>query len=111
MNIIKIFHFYSVWSIFIHAMFFLDIIGNTFPIALFVLIVSQLFLFIYPGYIRYKYDISWLNEFVLHWLPILLIEPNFENMSYLYITLLAYFLTFNKKILNIYYDPIQYLSN
>jgi len=107
---IKYFHFYSSWSIIIHILYYLNIIDNTFPVALFVLFVSQLFLFVYPGYIYKDMTINWVNEFVLHWLPVILIEHSFENIHYLYISLLVYLFVFNKTIVVIYNDPIRYLS-
>jgi len=92
-----------------HIMYFFNIIGNTFPIALFVLIISQIFLFIYPAYIK-TIHVNWFYEFGLHWLPILLIKPSFEHMNYLYFTLLTYILAFNQHIVKIYKDPIEYLN-
>jgi hypothetical protein len=105
----KYFHFYSVWSIIIHIMYFLRLIKNTYPIALFVLTVSQFFLFIYPSYITIM-KINWIYEFILHWLPIILIKPDYTNMNYLYASLLAYVIIFNTKIFTIYSNPIKYLS-
>ncbi len=107
---IRYLHFYSVWSGLLHLMHLLDIIENTFPIAIFVFIISQIFLFIHPCYIR-TMEINWINEFILHWLPILLIEPNFNNINYLYISFSVYSVIFNKNIIIIYKDPIGYLSN
>ena len=106
----KYFHFYSIWSAIMHTMYLLNIIENTFPIALFVLVVSQFFLLIYPSYIK-NMDINWKNEFILHWLPVLLIEPSFENTTYLYTSLSMYILIFNKKIYFIYKGPIRYLND
>lgn len=106
---IKYFHFYSVWSCLIHGMYFLNIIGNTFPIALFVLIISQIFLFVYPAYITYT-SINWFYEFTLHWLPVFIITPSLNNTNYLYISLILYALIFNTNIFNIYKDPVKYLN-
>ena len=91
-------------------MYSIHLINNTFPNAIFVLTISQLFLFIYPGYINMM-RINWANEFILHWLPVLLIEPSFEHVNYLYISFSIYFVIFNKNIIVIYKDPIRYLSN
>lgn len=55
-------------------------------------------------------EINWINEFILHWLPVLIIEADFENINYLYISLLTYGVAFNKNIFYIYKDPIQYLN-
>lgn len=107
---IKYLHFYSVWSGLLHVIHLFNIIENTFPIALFVLSISQFFLFIYPCYIRIM-KINWINEFILHWLPVLLIEHEFNNLNSLYISFSIYALIFNKQIIVIYSDPIRYLSN
>jgi hypothetical protein len=56
-------------------------IGNTFPIALFILIGSQLLLFIYPAYIN-TIKINWFYEFILHYAPVIMIKPDFSNISY-----------------------------
>ncbi len=58
----------------LHLLYFIGLIGNTFPIALFVCIVSQFFLFVHPGYIN-KIKINWFYELLFHWLPIILHRP------------------------------------
>lgn len=105
----RLLHFYSIWGVILHVLFFMNIIGNTFPIALFILIGSQLLLFIYPAYIN-TIKINWVYEFILHYAPVLLIKPDFSNMKYLYITALLYTIIFNFKIIEIYKNPIQYMK-
>jgi hypothetical protein len=78
----------------LHFLYFLNIIGNTYPIALFVLVASQNFIFVYPRYITYKvmdFDMMCINETLFHWFPFFLIERNFDNMHYLYISLYLYY--------------------
>jgi hypothetical protein len=92
----------------------MNLIGNTYPVALFVLVVSQNFIFVYPRYITYKdidYNMMVINEAFLHWLPFFIIERNFDNTHYLYISLSFYILVFNKNIITIYTKPLQYLTN
>ena len=106
----KYFHFYSVISFMLHLLYFIGLIGNTFPIALFVCIVSQIFLFVHPGYIN-KIKINWFYEFLFHWLPIILIKYDLSNMNYLYSSSLFYIVIMNKKIIIIYNDPLKYLQD
>jgi len=108
-SIFRLFHFYTIWGVIMHVLFFMKVIGNTFPIALFILIGSQLLLFIYPAYIN-TIKINWLYEFILHYLPVLMIKPDLSNIKYLYITAFLYTIIFNVKILEIYKDPISYLK-
>ena len=109
-NWFRLFHFYSTWGLISHVLYYLNIIGNTFPIAIFILVVSQFFLFIYPGYIHIM-QINWIYEFIFHYIPIILIKPNFSNMKYLYISALIYAILFNFKIIEIYKDPLKYINH
>jgi len=104
----RLFHFYSIWGLIMHVLFFMKQIGNTFPIALFILIGSQLLLFIYPAYIN-TIKINWFYEFILHYAPVIMIKPDFSNIKYLYLTAFLYTIIFNTKILEIYKDPLTYL--
>jgi hypothetical protein len=104
----RLFHFYSIWGLIMHVLFFMKQIGNTFPIALFILIGSQLLLFIYPAYIN-TIKINWFYEFILHYAPVIMIKPDFSNIKYLYLTAFLYTIILNTKILEIYKDPISYL--
>lgn len=106
----KYFHFYSVISFILHLLYLFNFIGNTYPIALFILICSQFLLFIFPGYINFM-KINWYYEFILHWLPVFIIKYDFTNINYLYLSLLLYIIVFNKKICVIYADPIKYLND
>lgn len=104
----RLLHFYSIWGLIFHILFFMNIIGNTFPIALFILIGSQILLFIYPAYIK-TITINWFYEFILHYAPVMLLKPDFSNMKYLYFSALIYTIIFNVKIIDIYKDPLRYL--
>lgn len=108
MSMFRLFHFYSIWGVIFHILFFMKIIGNTFPIALFILIGSQILLFIYPAYIN-TIKINWFYEFILHYAPVMLIKPDFSNIKYLYFSALLYTIIFNIKIIDIYKDPLRYL--
>lgn len=108
-NWFKLFHFYSTWGLISHVLYYFNIIGNTFPIATFILVASQIFLFIYPGYI-YIMKINWIYEFIFHYIPIILIKPNFSNMKYLCISVMIYAILFNFKIIDIYKDPLKYIN-
>jgi hypothetical protein len=105
----RLLHFYSIWGIILHVLFFMNIIGNTFPIALFILVGSQILLFIYPAYIN-NIKINWFYECILHYAPVLLIKSDFSNMKYLYISALLYTIIFNFKIIQIYKNPTQYMK-
>ena len=104
----RLFHFYSIWGVVFHILFFMNVIGNTFPIALFILVGSQFLLFIYPAYIN-SIKINWFYEFILHYAPVMLINPDFSNIKYLYFSALLYTIIFNVKILEMYKDPLRYL--
>lgn len=108
--LIKYLHFYSFVALILHLLYFLNIIGNTYPIALFVLVVSQILLFIYPGYLH-MYGCKYLIiDFVLHWIPYLLIKEDCTNTDYLTKSLIIYLIIFNYKIVEIYRNPIRFLN-
>ena len=109
---LKYLYFYSIWGLIFNLLYFFGIIGNTYPIALFILVFSQVMLFIYPSYITNKdIKVNWFYEFFLHWLPILIITPSFLHINYLYMSLSLYIIIFNTKILTIYKNPIKFLNS
>jgi|LakMenE18May11ns_1017448.scaffolds.fasta_scaffold9363412_1 hypothetical protein len=96
--------FYTIWALFLHFLYYKGYIGNTFPIALFVLICSQIIAYINP---KYPYFVPF--EFLLHFLPVILIPVSFENTDYLVLSFLLYIILINKNSIKLYTDPISFL--
>ena len=97
-------YFYTIWAFVLHILYYKKIIGNTFPIALFVFICSQAIAIVNP---KYPYIIPF--EIVFHFIPILLIPVSFEHTDYLVYTFLLYLIFSNTKSFSVYNDPIKFL--
>ena len=97
-------YFYTIWAFVLHILYYKKIIGNTFPIALFVFICSQIIAIINP---KYTYVIPF--EIIFHFIPILLIPVSFEHTDYLVYTFLLYLVISNTKSFSVYNDPIGFL--
>lgn len=96
--------FYTLWALILHILYYKGLIGNTFPIAFFVFICSQVIAFINP---KYPYSIPF--EFVFHFLPLLLIPISFENVNYLVYSFLLYIILVNTNSFLLYTNPIKFL--
>jgi hypothetical protein len=96
--------FYTIWAMFLHILYLKGYIGNTFPIALFVCICSQVIAFINP---KYPYFLPF--EFLFHFLPLLIIPVSFENVNYLVYSFLLYLLVINTNSLKVYLNPVKFL--
>ena len=97
--------FYTIWALFLHFLYYKGYIGNTFPIAVFVLICSQVIAIVNPNY---PYIVPF--EFVLHFLPVILINCSFENTNYLVYSFLLYIILINSMSFTIYINPIKFLT-
>jgi hypothetical protein len=107
---IKYLHFYSIIAIILHLLYFLNIIGNTYPIALFVLVISQILLLFCPGYI-YMYGCKYiLVDIILHWMPYIVIKEDYTNTNYLLYSLILYLIIFGNKVIRIYKNPLTYIQ-
>ncbi len=98
--------FYTLWALVLHILYYKGIIGNTFPIALFVLICSQVIAFMNP---KYPYIVPF--EFIFHFLPVLLIPVSFENVNYLVYSFIFYLILINTNSILVYINPIKFLIN
>ena len=96
--------FYTIWAFVFHILYLKGYIGNTFPIALFVFVCSQVIAFINP---KYPYVIPF--EFFFHFLPLFLIPVSFENVDYLVLSFIIYLVLINTESFKVYLDPIKFL--
>jgi hypothetical protein len=96
--------FYTIWATILHILYLKGYIGNTFPIALFVFVCSQVIAFINP---KYPYIVPF--EFLFHFLPLFIIPISFEHTNYLVYSFLIYIILINTKALQIYLNPIKFL--
>ena len=104
-----IYTFYTFWAIILHGAYFLWVAPNTSIIAWFVLIMSQIMLFIYPNYIK-KYGRNKpliVSELILHYLPVILLPLEYDKNSIVLfcISIILYiWVHWYTKIQNIYSD-------
>lgn len=96
--------FYTIWAFFLHILYLKGYIGNTFPIALFVFICSQVIALISP---KYPYVIPF--ELFFHFLPLFIIPVSFENVNYLVYSFITYLILINTSSILVYNDPIKFL--
>ena len=96
--------FYTIWATILHILYLKGYIGNTFPIALFVFVCSQVIAFINP---KYPYIVPF--EFLFHFLPLFIIPISFEHTNYLVYSFLIYIILINTKAFQIYLNPIKFL--
>jgi len=101
----KFIYLYTIWAFVLHILYYKKIIGNTFPIALFVFICSQLIAIVNP---IYQYVLPF--EIIFHFIPLLIIPVSFEHTEYLVYTFLLYLIFSNTKLFNVYMDPIKFLT-
>lgn len=97
-------YFYTIWAFILHFLYYKGIIGNTFPIALFVFICSQIIAIVNP---KYPYVVPF--EIIFHFIPLLIIPVSFLHTEYLVYTFLLYLIFSNTKSFNVYIDPINFL--
>jgi hypothetical protein len=97
-------YFYTIWAFVLHILYYKGVIGNTFPIALFVFVCSQIIAIVNP---IHTYVIPF--EIVFHFIPLLLIPVSFEHTEYLVYTFLLYLIFSNTKSFSVYIDPINFL--
>jgi hypothetical protein len=121
----KIPHFYTHQSFVYHLLFIFGIIPSTKYIAYLVLIVSQIFAYIYPKYInivRSKLKFILIDS-IIHIIPALFIYfynshkvplIDISSVSILLFSLIVYItyihLYLKTTIFNIYIDPFKYLN-
>jgi hypothetical protein len=96
--------FYTIWAFILHLLYFKGYIGNTFPIALFVFICSQVIAVINP---KYPYVLPF--EFFFHFLPLFIIPISFEHNEYLVLSFILYLLLVNTDSFRLYLNPIKFL--
>lgn len=104
-----IFSYYSLRAVFLHLGYLYGLLPNTSNIARFVLIVSQFFLLIRPGYLR-MYGITKkiiINELIVHRLRIFLIPRERTSMSrtVLLVSLWIYLLVHHHRVYIFYRHP------
>ena len=97
--------FYTIWASVLHLLYFRGYIGNTFPIALFVFISSQVIAFINP---KYPYVLPF--ELFFHILPLFIIPVSFEHNEYLVLSFILYLSLVTTDSFRLYLDPIKFLT-
>jgi len=97
--------FYTIWAFIMHLLYIYGYIGNTFPIALFVFILSQTIAVINP---KYPYVLPF--EIFFHFLPLLIIPVSFEHLDYLVLSFILYLLLINTRSIQVYINPIKFLK-
>ena len=96
--------FYTIWALMFHILYFKGYIGNTFPIALFVFVMSQTIALVNK---KYPYIIGF--EFLFHFLPLIIIPVSFEHTDYLVLTFILYLILINTDSFKLYNNPIKFL--
>jgi hypothetical protein len=97
--------FYTIWAIILHILYLNGKIGNTYPIALFVFLCSQIMAMINP---KYPYIIPF--EVLFHIIPLFIIPVSFENIDYLVYSFFLYLILINEYSIKLYIDPLKYLT-
>lgn len=104
--------FYSLWGLFFHYLFYLGVVPNTYTMAVFILLISFIFQWIYPGYYfiyPWKYTPSLvIGDIITHYLPVLYIQKSYD-LRVLIFSFLLYSSFFElNHIIYVYQDPIGY---
>jgi hypothetical protein len=115
-NPLKLIFFFTIWALGLHYLGIHNYIPNTFTLGVFVLLVSQIFYWIYPGYYqKYKHDkemivVLAINDVLTHYLPFVFLRPS-TDMRVLIISLFVYVSTFGfRKIVYIYKNIDEFLE-
>jgi hypothetical protein len=101
----KFIYLYTIWAFVLHILYLNGYIGNTFPIALFVFVCSQILVLINP---IYPYYLPF--ELFFHFLPLFIIPVSFEHVDYLVLSFIAYLIIVNSLSFNIYINLIKFLK-
>ncbi len=102
------FTFYTFRAIFLHLLFIIWLVPNTRVIALLVLVISQIFVFVWPNNFK-KYNMwkkEFLIELILHWVRIFIIPfaISKESLMLLLLSLILYvILHWPRNIFTYYY--------
>jgi hypothetical protein len=120
--VVNIFHYLTVWSLFLHILSYFKIIKSTLPLAYFVLFGSIILFWVYPGY-YFKYCnkgfkimfLLFIIDFITHYLPVILLSKKYtlkDTVAVKPIIVLAilYLLLVNKKVFQAYIDPLKHLN-
>jgi len=96
--------FYTIWAFVFHILYLKGYIGNTFPIAVFVFVCSQVIALVNP---KYPYVLPF--EFFFHFLPLFIIPVSFEHVDYLVLSFILYLVLINTDSFKLYLNPIKFL--
>ena len=103
--------FYAYWALGFHVLYWLDLVPNTFVIAMIVLVVGQILFWIWPGHAyqhRHKMG-RIINELLAHWWPFVLFiwlehtSIGKHEVMFAVITLLIYVLVHGHRNIYRYY--------
>jgi len=125
-NFIKIFGLYTIWCFILHLLSYYNYISSTKILAIFVLFISIILYWIYPGYYFkwykkiacYIFIILILFDILFHYLPVYFLYKKEKKQDkvkiawkqILTVTIL-YILIMRKTIFTIYKDPFDYITN
>jgi len=100
----KFLYFYTIWAFVFHILYLKGYIGNTFSIAVFVFVCSQVMALVNP---KYPYILP--LEFIFHFLPLFIIPVSFEHVDYLVLSFILYLALINTDSFKLYLNPIKFL--
>jgi hypothetical protein len=125
-NFIKIFSLYSTWCFFLHLLSYYNYISSTKILAIFVLFISIILYWVYPGYYfkwykkttYYIFIILILFDILFHYLPVYILHKKEKKQDtvkiawkQILIMTILYILIMRKTIFTIYKDPFDYIVN
>jgi len=124
-NFIKIFGLYTIWSFILHLLSYYNYISSTKILAIFVLFISIVLYWIYPGYyfkwykntFFYIFIILIITDIIFHYLPVYILYKKEKNQDKvkiawkeILIMTIIYILIMRKTIFTIYKDPYDYIT-
>jgi hypothetical protein len=125
-NFIKIFGLFTIWCFILHLLSYYNYIPSTKILAIFVLFISIILYWIYPGYyfkwykkkLCYIFIILIAFDILFHYLPVYILHKKEKKQDTLkiawkeiLITIIIYILVMRETIFTIYKDPFDYITN
>ena len=125
-NFIKIFGLYTIWCFILHLLSYYNYISSTKILAIFVLFISIILYWIYPGYYLKWYNNTICSIFIIlvifdilfHYLPVYILYKKEKKQKkvkiawkQILIMTILYIFIMRKNIFTIYKDPFHYIIN
>ena len=121
-NFIKLFGLFTIWCFILHLLSYYNYIPSTQILAIFVLFISIILYWIYPGYyfkwykkkLCYIFIILIVFDILFHYMPVYILNKK-EKVKIAWkeilITIIIYILVMRETIFTIYKDPFDYITN